>query len=170
MKHIDFEFNGRTYALSFTAEALFQTYDKFGVTDDILATTHCLEPSAEGWRNCCWLAACMAAQGELQRRRQGYDRQSMLSAEELRTGFMACDNTRLRLAVRQALEQGFHRDVPDPPDEQQEVNLVLREREEAQKKTAEALTSALATLRHALESSISPRQTPSPSVPEPPST
>ena len=169
MKHIDFEFNGRTYALSFTAEALFQTFDKFGVTDDILTVTQCLEPTAEGWRNCCWLAACMAAQGELQRRARGFDRQPMLSVEELRVGFMAAESTRLRLAVRQALEQGFHRDVPDPDDEE-EVNLVLREREEAQKKTAEALTSALATLRHALESSVSARQTPSPSAPEPPLT
>ena len=169
MKHIDFPFNGKTYALSFTAEALFQTYDKFGVCDDILAATQCLEPSAEGWRNCCWLAACMAAQGELQRRAQGYDRQPMVTVEELRTGFMAAENTRLRLAVRQALEQGFHRDIPDP-DEQQEVNLVLREREEAQKKTEEALTSALATLRSALVSWASVPSTPSASAPEPPST
>lgn len=169
MKHIDFDFNGRTYALSFTAEALFQLYDKFGVCDDVLAATHCLEPTAEGWKNCCWLAACMAAQGELQRRAQGYDKQPMLTAEELRVGFMAAENTRLRMAVRQALEQGFHRDIPDP-DEQQEVNLVLREREEAQKKTAEALTSALATLRSALVSLGSRPSTPSGSVPEPPST
>lgn len=169
MKHIDFKFNDRVYALSFTAEALFQTYDKFGVCDDILEATHCLEPTAEGWRNCCWLAACMAVQGELQRRAQGYDRQPMLSVEDLRTGFMAAESTRLRLAVRQALEQGFHRDIPDP-DEQQEINLVLLEREEAQKKTRDALTSALGILRSALESWASAPSTPSASAPEPPST
>ena len=95
MKHIDFEFNGRTYALSFTAEALFQLYDKFGVCDDILTVTQCLEPTAEGWRNCCWLAACMATQGELQRRAQGYDPQPMVTVEQLRTGISAADNTRL---------------------------------------------------------------------------
>ncbi len=159
MKHIDFEFNGRTYALSFTAEALFQTYDKFGVSDDILAATHCLEPTAEGWRNCCWLGACMAAQGELQRRARGFDRQPMLSMEELRVGFMAAENTRLRLAVRQALEQGFHRDLPEP-DREEEVNLVMREREEAQKKTKELASSALASLRSLLASFTSARPTP----------
>ena len=53
MKHIDFEFNGKTYALSFTAEALFTIYDKFGYTADILGTTHVLEPTLEGWKNCC---------------------------------------------------------------------------------------------------------------------
>lgn len=52
MKHIDFEFNGRTLALSFTADALFQVYDRFGVCDDILEASHCLEPTSEGWVNC----------------------------------------------------------------------------------------------------------------------
>ena len=168
MKHIDFEFNGRTYALSFTAEALFQLYDHFGATDDILEATHCLEPTAEGWRNCCWLAALMAAQGELQRRAMGYDKQPMLTAEELRCGVMAADNARLRMAVRRALEQGFHREIPDP-DTEREVNLVLKEREEAQKKT-ELLTSVLDTWQRALGSLTSAPSTPSSSAPEPPST
>lgn len=168
MKHIDFAFNGRTYALSFTAEALFQVYDRFGACDDILEATHCLEPTAEGWRNCCWLAALMASQGELQRRAQGYDKQPMITAEELRCGVMAADNARLRMAVRRALEQGFHRDVPDP-ETAQEVNLVLREREEAQKKT-ELLTSALDTFARALGSLASAPSTPSSSAPGQPST
>jgi hypothetical protein len=168
MKHIDFDFNGRTYAFSFTAEALFQVYDRFGACDDILEATHCLEPTAEGWRNCCWLAALMAAQGELQRRAQGYDKQPMLTAEELRCGVMAADNARLRMAVRRALEQGFHREIPDP-DTEREVNLVLKEREEAQKKT-ELLTSVLDTWQRALGSLTSAPSTPSSSVPEPPST
>ena len=147
MKHIDFEFNGCTYALSFTAEALFTVYDKFGYTSDILDTTKALEPSVEGWKNCCWLAALMASQGELQRRHQGYDPQRMVTMEELRTGFMAADSIRLRQAVRDALEQGFKRDVPDS-DTDAEVNLVLMEREEAEKKAgAAALYAFLSSLR-----------------------
>ena len=144
MKHIDFEFNGTTYALSFTAEALFTVYDKFGYTHDILAATQCMEPTQEGWRNLCWLAALMASQGELQRRSFGYDPQPMITVEQLRTGFMAVDSLRLRQAVRDALEQGFQRDVP-APDEEQEVNLVLLEREEAEKKTKAAVASALSS-------------------------
>lgn len=147
MKHIDFEFNGTVYALSFTAEALFAVYDKFGYTSDILATTQALEPTVEGWKNCCWLAALMASQGELQRRHRGYDPQRMVSMEELRTGFMAVDSLRLRQAVRDALEQGFQRDVSDP-DTDEEVNLVLLEREEAEKKAgAAALYAFLTSLR-----------------------
>lgn len=153
MKHIDFEFNGQTYALSFTAEALFCTYDKFGVTDDILGTTQCLEPTAEGWKNCCWLAALMASQGELQLRHMGRDPQRMITMEELRTGFMAAESTRLRQAVRDALAQGFERSID--PDEDQEVNLVLREREAAEKKTKAAVQRVLDTLHRLFPSSTS---------------
>lgn len=146
MKHIDFEFNGTTYALSFTAEALFTVYDQFGYTSDILKTTNCLEPTLEGWKNCCWLAALMASQGELQRRHQGHDPQKMVTMEELRTGFMAADSIRLRQAVRDALVQGFQREVPDP-DADEEVNLVLLEREETEKKAgAAALYAFLSSL------------------------
>lgn len=145
MKHIDFEFNGNTYALSFTAEALFTVYDKFGYTSDILATTQCLEPTVEGWRNCCWLAALMASQGELQRRHRGEDSRRMLTMEELRSGFMAAESNLLRQAVRDALVQGFQRDV-EPPDEDQEVNLVLQAREEAEKKAKAAVASGLSSL------------------------
>ena len=144
MKHIDFEFNGNTYALSFTAEALFTVYDKFGYTADILKATQILEPTLEGWKNCCWLAALMASQGELQRRHRGEDSRKMVTMEELRTGFMAAESTRLRIAVRSALEQGFQRDVP-PPDEDQEINLVLLEREEAEKKAKGAVVHAFNT-------------------------
>lgn len=150
MQHIDFEFNGQVYALSFTAEALFMTYDKFGVTDDILSTTHILEPTQEGWKNCCWIAALMASQGELQRRHLGHDPQPMVSVEDLRLGFMAADSIRLRQAVRDALEQGFHRDVPQ--EEEEEVNLVLLEREQAEKKKKQSITAALRTFWHAVAS------------------
>ena len=144
MKHIDFEFNGTTYALSFTAEALFTVYDKFGFTSDIFATTKIMEPTLEGWKNCCWLAALMASQGELQRRHRGEDSRPMVTMEQLRTGFMAAESVKLRQAVRDAVAQGFHRDVPGP-DEEQEVNMVLLEREEAEKKAKGAVVRVLST-------------------------
>ena len=159
MKHIDFEFNGTTYALSFTAEALFTVYDKFGYTSDILGATKIEEPSAEGWRNLCWLAALLASQGELQRRHRGEEARPMLTMEELRTGFMAAESVRLRQAVRDALVQGFERDIPSA-DEEEEVNLVLQEREEAEKKEEEAAASALSSWLRQLFASILPQETP----------
>ena len=159
MKHIDFEFNGTTYAFSFTAEALFTVYDKFGYTSAILGATKIEEPTAEGWRNLCWLAALLAAQGELQRRNWGEDPRPMVTVEQLRTGFMAADSLLLRKAVVDALNQGFHRDVP-PPDADQEVNLVLLEREEAEKKAKAAAASALSTLLQRLSAYILPQKKP----------
>ena len=152
MKHIDFEWNGKTYALSFTAEALFTIYDKFGVTGDILGETKALEPSAEGWKNCCYIASLMAAQGELQRRRQGFEPQKMLTMEELRTGMMPVDSVRLRQAVRAAMEQGFARSI-EGEDEDAEVDLVLRDRETAQKKTRALVLSALRSFASAAQGS-----------------
>ena len=159
MKHIDFEFNGTTYALSFTAEALFTVYDKFGYTSDILGATKIMEPSQEGWRNLCWLAALMASQGELQRRNWGHAPQPMVTMEQLRTGFMAVDSLRLRQAVHDALEQGFQRDVPSP-DADEEVNLVLLEREEAEKKAKAAVASGLSSLLQRLSAFISAQKKP----------
>lgn len=132
MKQIEYKFNDKTYYLAFTAEALFTVYDKFGYTSDILTTTGCLESTAEGWKNCCYLAALMASQGELQRRRMGYRPADMLDMETLRTGLRPAQAPELRLAVRQALEEGFRREVT--PDEPEEVNLVLAAREEDEKK------------------------------------
>ena len=160
MKHIDFEFNGNTYALSFTAEALFTVYDKFGQTSNILETTKVLEPTLEGWKNCCWLAALMATQGELQRRHLGHTPQRMITMEELRTGFMAADSVRLRQAVRDALDQGFRREIPGP-DEEQEVNLVLMEREEAEKKARGAVAHAFNSWLQQLFGSTSAPEKPS---------
>ena len=159
MKHIDFEFNGTTYALSFTAEALFTVYDKFGYTHDILKATQIMEPTQEGWKNLCWMAALLASQGELQRRSRGEDPRPMVTVEQLRTGFMAAESLDLRQAVRDALEQGFHRDVPSP-DADQEVNLVLLEREEAEKKAKAAAESVLGSWLQRLSASISAREKP----------
>lgn len=58
----------------------------------------------------------------------------MVTMEELRTGYMAAECLELQRAVREALEQGFARGIPDEGEEEKEVNLVLQAREQAQKK------------------------------------
>lgn len=157
MKRIEFEFNGRIYFLAFTAEALFTVYDHFGYTTDILTTTGCLEPTAEGYKNLCWLAALMAAQGELQRRRIGYSDQEMLEAEDLRVNLPPTRATALQEAVMAALQEGFRRETE--PDEAREVNLVLQEREEAEKKK-QATQDAADILLQQLTSAITRLLTP----------
>lgn len=134
MKRIEFEFNGRYYFLAMTAEALFTVYDQFGYTTDILATTGCLEPTVDGYKNLCWMAALLASQGELQRRRMGYSAQEMLAADDLRTNLPPTKVAELQDAVVEAMQEGFRRETE--PEEEQEINLVLRERDEAEKKKA----------------------------------
>lgn len=168
MRQIEYKFNDKTYYLAFTAEALFTVYDKFGYTSDILTTTGCLESTAEGWKNCCYLAALMASQGELQRRRMGYRPADMLDMETLRTGLRPAEVPELRLAVRQALEEGFRRDLA--PEEPEEVNLVLASREEAEKKKrAQALQGFIFSLQR-LASLATARKPPSSSLQGPTST
>lgn len=161
MKRIEFDFNGRIYFLAFTAEALFTVYDHFGYTTDILTTTGCLEPTAEGYKNLCWLAALMAAQGELQRRRIGYSDQEMLEAEDLRVNLPPTRAAALQEAVMAALQEGFRRETE--PDEAREVNLVLQEREEAEKKK-QATQDAADILLQQLTSAITRLLTPSSSL------
>lgn len=161
MKRIEFEFNGRIYFLAFTAEALFTVYDHFGYTTDILTTTGCLEPTAEGYKNLCWLAALMAAQGELQRRRIGYSDQEMLEAEDLRVNLPPTKAAALQEAVMAALQEGFRRETE--PDEAREINLVLQEREEAEKKK-QATQDAADILLQQLTSAITRLLTPSSSL------
>ena len=159
MRHIEFELAGKTYTLAFTAEALFTIYDRIGVTDDLLEDSHCMEPTAEGWKSLCWVAALMAAQGELQRRQAGEDPKPMLTMEQLRILCTPADSLRLRKAVRDAMEQGFRRDVPDP-DMDQEINLVLAEREKNEKKAKALVLNGLRTWLQRLSGCTSDHKTP----------
>ena len=70
--------------------------------------------------------------------------------EALRTGFMAADSSYLRAAVKAALEQGFRREITDTDEEQEEVDLVLREREASGKKLLLLARSGLRSLRQQL--------------------
>ena len=144
MKSTPFEFNGQTLRLSFTMEAMLLSLERYGSDADLLEIV--LAPTAEGWRECCRMAALMAAQGELQRRAQGYDPQPMVTVEELRTGLTAAEGNALRSAVRAAFVQGMTRAIPGEEAQAQEINLVLQAREDAEKKTASA-ASALAFWR-----------------------
>ena len=147
MKYTEFEFNGQSYALSFTAEALFTIYEKYGVSDNILEASKAFEPTPEGFTNLCWLLALLAAQGELQRRHRGETPHEMLTLEDIRTGAMAGDIPRLRAAVRGCLEQGFAHEPTEAEAREAEINLVLQSREAAAKKARQLARSVLDTWR-----------------------
>ena len=153
MKSVPFEFNGVTYALSFTAEALFTVFERYGENYDVISSTHCGENTVEGWKAACWLGALLAAQGELQRRYMGEEAMPMLTAEQLRRTASPADMRDLRAAILQAVALGLRRE--NVPDEDQEVDTVLAERDAAQKKTRDLAASALTGLRQAVMRFIS---------------
>lgn len=158
MKFIVCEYNGAAYQLSCTAQALFSIYEKFGYTTDIIQTTKIAENTPEGWKNTCWLFALFARQGELQRRLLGEDRQAMIRMEDLFEGAMPTDIAVIRRGVTDALAQGFRREFPDP--EEEELDLVLMELEEIEKKKKVQAASGLRSWLRALLSSISHHETP----------
>lgn len=131
MRHIDIKFHGRELSLSLTANALFKIYDEFGYTTQIVKTLKLTEPSEEGWKNTCWLFCLLACEGEKQRRLMGEDHRPMLGMEELRLSAAPGDVETIRSAVVSALREGFRRTVED---EEEEVDLVLAELDEIEKK------------------------------------
>lgn len=141
MRSVKFIYRGSEYVLAVTAAALFAVYDEFG-TGDVFDTTKCMEPTLEGWGACCRLAALLSEQGAAQREYLFRPPAPTLDAEQLLRTASPTDALALREAIREAFRLGFARDIPDDADE--EVNLVLleREQEEAQKKTNRPARSA----------------------------
>lgn len=158
MKYIEHEFEGVTRRLSFTAGALFRLYDKFGYTADIVEDLKLLKNNSEGWNNTCWLYALCAEQGNQQRKALFLDSQPQITYEQLRTQASPADVPYIKSAVLKALEQGFKRDRPINPDE--EVDLVLQEIEEAEKKKAAGIISSLHSFLRAVTTSTTAQEKP----------
>ena len=157
MKYIEHEFDGVTRRLSFTAGALFKLYDKYGYTGSIVTDLKLTENNSEAWNNLCWLYALMAEQGNLQRRALFMEPQPLISYEQLRTQASPLDIVSIKEAVLSCLQLGFKRDRPADPDE--EVDEVLMELEQAEKKkTAAALSSLLGWLRERTTSTTAPEK------------
>lgn len=132
---ITYAFQGKEYPLAFTAGALFRIYDKFGTGESVAELTHYQDDTSEGFRNACWLCAVLASEGELRRRNLGYEPQDMLSPNDLRLGLTPADIPNFRLILASAINEGFRTYLEPEEAEQQEVDLVLQELEEAEKKT-----------------------------------
>ena len=133
MRSVKYEFRGSEYVLAVTAAALFSIYDQFG-TGDVLETTKCMDPSLNGWESCCHLAALLSEQGAAQRAYLHRPPVPTIDAEYLMRTASPTDAVNLRRAIREAFRLGFAREIAEDRDE--EVNLVLleREREDAEKK------------------------------------
>mgnify|MGYP002515386167 FL=1 len=138
MRYVTFDFDGSPLPLMLTAGALFDIYDRFGVHDNILRATGAMEDTKDGRASCRELAALLAEQAELWRRRQGYTPQPHKTAWQ----FSSCEPDLLRNAVRQAIEWGFYRAVPSAEDSG-EINLVLAAREDERAEDPERLKAGI---------------------------
>lgn len=153
MKHIESTISGETYALSCTANAVFTIYEKFGYCMDIIGTLHIADNTPEGFANACWLYALFAHEGEMQRRLMGEDHRKIPLAADLLAFAKPADALEIKRAVCESIKQGFARSVV--PEEDEEIDLVLAEREEVEKKRRAAAGTELPTWLQRLASSIS---------------
>lgn len=159
MKYIEHELNGETYALSCTANAVFTIYEKYGYCMDIVSALHVADNTPEGLKNTCWLYALFAHEGEMQRRIMGEDHRKIPLAADILAFASPRDAISIKSAVLEAIKQGFARSVV--PEEDEEIDLVLAEREEVEKKRRAAAGIELPTLLQRLLSYISRLGTPS---------
>lgn len=142
MRDITLDFNGSPLPLRLTAGALFDLYDRFGVHDSILRATGAMEDTPQGWMACCKLAALLADQAELWRRRRGYTPKRRPKPAD----FAQFSRTQLLGAVRQAVEAGFSRSIPGAKDDEGEVNLILAARNDEAAESAERLRVGFLTV------------------------
>ena len=141
MRDITLDFNGSPLLLRLTAGALFDLYDRFGVRDSVLRASGALEDTETGRIALYNLAALLAAQAELWRRRQGYTPKRRPDPRD----FARISREKLLNAVRQAVEAGFARSISGTEDEG-EVNLILAARNDEAAESAERLRIGFLTV------------------------
>ena len=127
MKLVEFELNGQKYHLMLSGAALFEAYDRFDDTGDLLEKV--IGTSAESFENTVWMLVNLAKHGEAYRRHMGEDPLPMLSVETARRTMGPKDVVRARAAIRKAFAVGFER---EEVGEEQEIDIGLLE---LQKKT-----------------------------------
>ena len=127
MKLVEFQLEGRTHHLLLTGAALFEAYDRFGDTGDLLEKV--IGTDTKSFENTVWMLVNLAKHGEAYRRHMGEDALPMLSVDAAQRTMGPKDVVRARAAIRQALAIGFER---EEVSEEQEIDLGLLE---LQKKT-----------------------------------
>ena len=108
MKTFDYDFNGRTFHLAMNANALFDTYDKFGDKRSIVEL-----PKGTGKKSfdaTCWMLAKFAEQGELVRRYEGFKPETIVNESYFRLLMKPLDVPVAKKALERAILLGFARE------------------------------------------------------------
>ena len=115
MKLTPFEFNGTTYYLLLNGAAMFDIYDQFGQEGSII--DHIKGNDRSAFEAICWYLEELATQGELFRRKQGFDKGPLLSADTLMLELGPMDVLDARAAIKTAIYRGFVREEGEQPKE-----------------------------------------------------
>lgn len=121
MKAEKFNLCGQDYYLLFNAAAMF-TIDELRGEQTIVDITQTNDKASV--EILFKTAEILSEQGELTRRKLGYDKGTFLTADDLHTMAQPVDIMLLRLAVYRAITIGYDR---ESEDDDQEVDLVLQE-------------------------------------------
>ena len=121
---------GETRYLNFSIAVMFDAVEKFGAVNTLLNLMQ--EDSVEGFKAVVWVLVHTANDGELVRRMQGYDKQTMLEETDFTLRMHPLEYAELKNAASKAVVAGYKREhLPGEDDE--EYDLGLEELE--QKKT-----------------------------------
>lgn len=115
MKLTPFEFRGETYYLLLNGAALFDIYDQFG--QELSVMDPIKGKDRRSFEAICWYLEELATQGELYRRRQGFDQTHIPSADLFLAELSPLDVPRARAAIQAAIAAGFTRDEDEGPKE-----------------------------------------------------
>lgn len=115
MKLTPFEFGGNTYHLLLNGAAMFDIYDQFGQEGSII--DHIKGNDRDAFEAICWYLEELATQGELFRRKQGFDKRPILSADVLMLELSPMEVLDARAAIKTAIYRGFTREEVEPPKE-----------------------------------------------------
>jgi hypothetical protein len=114
---------GRDYYLAFNGSAKFSLDELCGEKSIVELT----QPNTKEAQDFLFRAvSILAEQGELVRRRYGYDKGEMLQAEDLPLLLTPVEILELKTALYHAVARGYGREVQD---DAKEVDLVLQELE-----------------------------------------
>jgi hypothetical protein len=108
MKTFDYDFNGRTFHLAMNANALFDTYEKYGDKRSIAEL-----PKGTGKKSfdaTCWMLAKFAEQGELVRRYDGFKAETIVTESYFRLHMKPLDVPVAKKVLEQAIVLGFARE------------------------------------------------------------
>lgn len=127
MKTVEVNIYGRTCHLRLTSAALYDIYEHFGKENGAFENIEGANKAS--FDAICWYFAKLSEQGELTRRFQGYEPREIITEAEVKLLLTPGDLPKAKLAVLQAMQKGFGREVED--DEPIDIGLL-----ELQKKTA----------------------------------